>query len=111
MMTKRLALGTAVCVLAVACAVAPCAGAGQSPQAPPPAAQVTPDPWPRTIAVQGAKYSLYQPQVDTWDSRHLQAHAAVSVLPTGAKAPVFGVIEITATTDVDRVSRTVYFRD
>jgi hypothetical protein len=34
-----------------------------SQQAPPPAALVTPDPWPRTFSMGGAKYTLYQPQL------------------------------------------------
>jgi hypothetical protein len=80
-------------------------------QSPPPAAAVTPDPWPRTISLGGAKYALYQPQVDSWTGGSLEAHSAVSVLPAGSQVPVFGVIEITAKTEVDRAARSVYFRD
>lgn len=86
-------------------------GMGQVEPAPPPPGQVTPDPWPRTLTVRGAKYSLYQPQVDSWDGRRLAAHAAVSVLAPAAKEPVFGVIEIAAKTNVSRVARTVDFQD
>src|SRR5262249_60728067 len=83
----------------------------QKDRAPPPAAQVTPDPWPKVFTISGAKYTLYQPQVDKWDGYNFEGHAAVAVLPAGSKDPVFGAIEITAVTDVAKVSRTVHFRD
>ena len=86
-------------------------GMGQVQPAPPPPGQVTPDPWPRTLTVRGARYSLYQPQVDSWDGRRLAAHAAVSVLAPAAKEPVFGVIEIAAKTSVSRAARTVELAD
>ena len=79
--------------------------------APPPAAQVTPDPWPKVFTISGARYTLYQPQVDKWDGYNFEGHAAVAVLAAGSKDPVFGAIEITAVTDVAKVSRTVHFRD
>ena len=80
-------------------------------QAPPPASQVTPDPWPKVRRFDGWTYTLYQPQLDKWDGYNFEAHAAVSALPPGSKDPVFGAIEITAVTDVARVARTVHFRD
>src|SRR5262249_58632096 len=80
-------------------------------QAAPPAGQVTPDPWPKVFTISGAKYTLYQPQVDKWDGYNFEGHAAVAVLPAGSKDPVFGAVEITAVTDVAKVSRTVHFRD
>src|SRR5882672_4199828 len=83
----------------------------QSRREPPPAAQVTPDPWPKLREMGGVKYTLYQPQLDKWDGYNFEAHAAVSVLPAGAKDPVFGAIEMTAHTEVAKVSRTVHFTD
>lgn len=77
----------------------------------PDGSQVTPDPWPKTVTQAGATYTLYQPQLDNWDGFNFNAHAAVSVLPTGAKDPQFGVIEITAKSHVFRLARTVHFRD
>src|SRR5215510_2170736 len=77
----------------------------------PEAAAVTPDPWPKTIEQDGTTYTLYQPQLDSWDGHTIAAHAAVSVRPAGAKEPDFGVIEITAQTYVSRQSRTVDFTD
>jgi hypothetical protein len=83
----------------------------QSSGGQPNASEVTPDPWPRIIYQNDGKYTIYQPQLDSWDNLHIKAHAAVSVLPTGAKEPDFGVIDITAMTLVDREFRTVAFRD
>src|SRR5215467_915465 len=77
----------------------------------PDGSQVTPDPWPKVLKQSNATYTLYQPQLDSWDGYNFAAHAAVSVLPTGAKDPNFGVIEITAKTHVFRLARTVHFRD
>ena len=103
-------LSLGLTVLVVSTGLLPAAMA-QSQPAPPPAAQVTPDPWPKLREIGGVKYTLYQPQLDKWDGYHFEAHAAVAVLPAGAKDPVFGAIEITAATDVAKVSRTVHFRD
>jgi len=73
-----------------------------------------PDPWPKTAAVGGTNYTLYtiyQPQVDSWDGYHFNGHAAVSVLPPGANDPTFGAVSFSATTKVDRQQRSVSFSD
>jgi hypothetical protein len=75
----------------------------------PPASQVTPDSWPKTTQVSNVNYTLYQPQLDKWDGYVFEAHAAVSVQPPDAKEPIFGVIEISAVTNVDKQASTVYF--
>jgi hypothetical protein len=75
----------------------------------PPAEEVTPDQWPKTSDISGVTYTIYQPQLDTWDGYRFEGHAAVSVLTPGATDPVFGVIHATAVTEVDRVSRVVNF--
>jgi hypothetical protein len=77
----------------------------------PPADEVTPDPWPKTVEEQGTKYTMYQPQLDSWDNYNFAAHAAVSVLPAGSKDPIFGVIDFTAKTNVFRLMRSVEFHD
>ena len=33
----------------------------------PPANEVTPDPWPKTVKEESATFTLYQPQLDNWD--------------------------------------------
>lgn len=77
----------------------------------PAAAEVTPDSWPRAADFGGAKYTLYQPQLENWDGNRLETRAAVSVLPPGAKEPVFGVIGISAETHVHKLARIVEFRN
>jgi len=80
---------------------------GQQPVGEPPAAH--PDPWPKSATAGGATYTLYQPQLDSWDYALIRVHAAISVLPPGVKEPVFGVVEIAASTQVDKLARTVHF--
>ncbi len=103
MKIKTLIWTILVCIIAVLFAAMPCT----AQEAQPPAGEVTSDPWPRVIDEGGVKYTIFQPQLDSWDGYHFAAHAAVSVLPAGLKDPTFGVIDITATTLVDKVSRTV----
>src|SRR5262245_12564805 len=80
-------------------------------QAQPDAEQVDPDPWPKTAQVNGATYTLYQPQLESWDGYNLDGHAAVSVRPAGAKSDTFGAIVFSAVTHVDKEARTVRFQD
>ncbi len=77
----------------------------------PPPSQATPDPWPKSATQSGTQYTIFQPQLDRWDDYHYEAHAAVQVIPAGTKSPVFGVIEITATTIVDRPNRVVHIEN
>ncbi|MGA8893426.1 MAG: hypothetical protein WB493_17835 [Anaeromyxobacteraceae bacterium] len=74
----------------------------------PPASTVTPDPWPKSATSNGATFTIYQPQPDSWDDYTYKAHAVVQVLPPGSRDPHFGVVEITAYTIVDRPNRVVY---
>src|SRR5512135_2632021 len=66
--------------------------------------------WPRQFpSVGGTVLTMYQPQLDSWDGRSLQAHAAVSVHLGGASESTFGVLWISARTNVDKESRLVDF--
>jgi hypothetical protein len=73
--------------------------------------KVNPDPWPKLAQVNGAKYTLYEPQLESWDGYNVTGHAAVSVKPSGSKYPTFGAINISAVTIVDREARTVRFQN
>ena len=88
---------------------------GQSPVADPgpmpPASAVTPDPWPKSLRDGTLTYTIFQPQLDSWDGYRIAAHAAVSVLPDGSKDASFGVVDIAAVTVVDRLARSVAFQD
>jgi len=78
---------------------------------PPHPSEVTPDPWPKVSRIGGTKYTIYQPQLDSWDGYVFKAQSAVSVQQPGTSEPVFGVLHYTAKTIVDRVSRTVYLSE
>ena len=77
---------------------------------PQPAAAATSAPqdrWPRKFTANGNAVDLYTPQLDAWDGRTIEWHAAVSVTAPGAKEPTFGVVFSKAKTDVDKTTRLV----
>ena len=64
--------------------------------------------WPREVkAANGTVITVYQPQIERWANSSIAARAAVSVAKPGEKNPRFGVIELTARTDIDKASDTV----
>lgn len=69
------------------------------------------DPWPKSSVVGGATYTLYQPQLEKWDGFNFVGHAALSVQPSGAQQPIFGAMNFTATTEVNKVTRMVHFEN
>ena len=67
-----------------------------------PAADVA---WPReTKAADGTAITVYQPQVERWAEGNLSGRAAVSVMRPGEKEPHYGVIELSARTEIDKSS-------
>ena len=88
---------------------APATGASGQPVDP--GAVPDPDAWPRSIKQDATTYTVYQPQLDTWDGVALEARAAVAVQPDGAKETTYGVIYLQAKTTVDREERLVHFED
>jgi len=70
------------------------------------AAAQTPAPdvaWPREAkAADGTVVTVYQPQVERWADNRLSGRAAVAVQRPGEKEPRYGVIEISARTDIDK---------
>jgi hypothetical protein len=85
--------------------------AAQAPAPMPPASAVTPDPWPKVLDQGGVTYTVFQPQLDSWDGYDIEAHSAVSVLPDGTKDATFGVVDLKANTIVDRTARSVAFQN
>ena len=56
--------------------------------------------------------TIYQPQVISWPERKtLNARIAIGVTPTGAKAPILGVIEVAFATQTELAERTVVLTD
>jgi len=59
--------------------------------------------WPREVkAADGTVITVYQPQLERWADNNLSGRAAVSVTKPGEKEPHYGVIELSARTDIDK---------
>jgi hypothetical protein len=67
--------------------------------------------WPREMDTAGMHFTIYQPQVDQWKKNRLEARAAVTVTRPGDAAPLYGIVSLTARTDVDKESRMVRLED
>ena len=67
------------------------------------------EPWPRVTTYQGATVSIYQPQIENWTGNQLSARAAVRI--QSADKTDYGVIWLTARTEVDKVNRVVTLAD
>jgi hypothetical protein len=71
-------------------------------------AQPTDVGWPREVkAKDGTVITVYQPQLERWANNQLVGRAAVAVAKPGQKDPRFGVVELTARTDIDKSADTV----
>ncbi len=67
--------------------------------------------WPREIQIPEAKFTLYQPQIETFDGTRLTARSAIAILPTGKDEPVFGTVWLDARVYTDKEARLVTFED
>ena len=77
-------------------------------QARAPAPRPLPDTWPHTVTGENGTATIYQPQVIAWpEHRTLTARVAIGVTPNGAKAPLFGVVEVAFDTQTELAERTV----
>jgi uncharacterized protein (TIGR03000 family) len=83
-------------------------GAGQGPADGEPPAD---DSWPRKITSNGYSLTVYQPQIEKWDRNRLEARAAVPVETKASPQPTYGVVWITARTEVDKEHRLVTLDD
>jgi hypothetical protein len=104
----RLSRGCGAAVAAVSPPPAP-APAAQEAAAEVPQPPTPPDSplWPHTIE-QGARATVYQPQVLSWPERkHIAVRAAVAITPKGADKPFLGTIELEGDTSVDLANRDV----
>lgn len=64
--------------------------------------------WPRVFEKNGARVVLHQPQVDEWTNfSTLKLRAALQVFEKPAAECVFGIIEMTAKSRVDKEERLV----
>ena len=67
--------------------------------------------WPYRFDVDGETFTVYPPQLERWTGNRLEGRAAVAVQPEDAERPVFGIVSLTARTQVDEASGTVTVRD
>ncbi len=65
--------------------------------------------WPRVVTYQGATISIFQPQLESWTGNKISGRAAVRVESSGKTD--YGVIWLTARTEVDKVNRMVTLLD
>ena len=67
--------------------------------------------WPREVDSQGLHLVIYQPQVDSWKKDQLQARAAVTATRPPSTTEAFGIVTLTARTEVDKELRLVMLHD
>ena len=89
----------------------PTDAAAQAASAPPVASALPAFQWPRDVSISNAALLIYQPQVNSWVDNKIDLRAAMAIKPTGATEETFGVVFVTARTQVDKVSRTVVFEN
>jgi hypothetical protein len=86
--------------LSFALVLAATMAAAQSPAVPPAS-------WPRQVNVANAAVLVYPPQVTRWTDNIIAFRSALALKPGSTRDETFGMVEATATTHVDKVSRTV----
>jgi hypothetical protein len=67
--------------------------------------------WPREYTSDQLTFTVYQPQVESWNQAELAARAAVAVTKVGAANPEYGTIRFTARTLVDKEAGNVLLTD
>jgi hypothetical protein len=67
--------------------------------------------WPRVITAGAFQVTMYQPQVESWENDRIRSRVAVSVRTSASALPIYGVVWISARTEVDRENRLVTLDD
>ena len=63
--------------------------------------------WPRTFTHGADTFTIYQPQVDKWESDRIDLYSAVEAKAGTESPPRYGVVWFWARTEVDKVNRLV----
>jgi hypothetical protein len=63
--------------------------------------------WPRTFTSGTDHFTLYQPQVESWQENIVSLYCAVEAKREKDKSPKYGVVWLHARTEVDKVNRLV----
>jgi len=67
--------------------------------------------WPSRFYVGDDAFTVYPLQLERWERDRLDGRAAVAVQAAGADRPIFGVVSVSARTDVDQASGMVSVHD
>ncbi|HET9711676.1 MAG TPA: hypothetical protein VFP64_07335, partial [Pyrinomonadaceae bacterium] len=67
--------------------------------------------WPRKFAVGTNSVAVYQPQIEEWSGNSFSARAAIAIIESPGKQPLYGVVWFAARADVDQVKRLVTLSD
>jgi hypothetical protein len=67
--------------------------------------------WPMQLDDHGFHIVVYQPQVDSWKKDRLEGRAAVTATKAGSSQEAFGIVTLSARTDVDKETRMVALQD
>ena len=67
--------------------------------------------WPREYQVNQFTFTVYQPQVETWDHVNLTSRAAVAVQRVGAEGMEYGTIKLNSRTLIDKEIGAVLLTD
>jgi len=93
-------------VLAIFAFAVSCAAVAQAPPVAPDVA------WPREVkSADGIVITVYQPQAERWADNKLTGRAAVAVTRPGEKEPRYGVVELSASTQIDKSADLVTLSD
>ena len=63
--------------------------------------------WPRHIKLSNALVVVYQPQINSWTDNRLDFRSALAIKPDGGANEAFGVVFVTARTNVDKTTHRV----
>jgi hypothetical protein len=63
--------------------------------------------WPRTFTGEGDRFTVFQPQVDTWEGNRIDLYSAVELKSGKDNSAKYGVVWLEARTEVDKVNRLV----
>ncbi len=67
--------------------------------------------WPVEVMSGSDRLVIYQPQVDSWEGNRIRARCAVAVTAVGATASAYGVVSISARSEVRKDTRLVLLQD
>jgi hypothetical protein len=101
------ALAVAACTIGAASGAQEDAGEAPADRA----AASQPQPWPTRFWVGDDAFTVYPLQLERWERDRLDARAAVAVQAAGADRPLFGVVSVSARSDVDQASGMVTVHD